>query len=159
MDSNCNCHFPEAGSSGFESTYLGSDEAGGRFGDVNLMSCKSCGTHWLHYYYSVEGISRSGKWWRAKLVAHQEKSITAGNALKMIESAPWYFAGGSYYDGKVHKMRGPVEGGTFVADEIAVKIERPSKSEKDHDNLNASKENKKDEEHDNLMDLFFPPED
>lgn len=84
----------------------GSDARDGRFADVTVETCRACGRRWLGYAWEVEGISRSGRWYRGLTRADVE--ITVENAAATLESLDWYWAGGSYFDGRVHRARGPL---------------------------------------------------
>lgn len=107
----CACIVPETAYSpatAFERVYLGVDEQRGRFAEVYLDRCKSCGRCWLHYFFEFEHLSRSGRWYRGLLCPEQAAAVTAANAAAILENLDWYFAGGSYFDGRVYRRRGPL---------------------------------------------------
>lgn len=110
MGEECKCFDPEASYETFEKKFLGMDPQYGRFADVSMLECKTCGGAWLHYYFIVEGFQNSGRWYRGKLSERQREILNADNAAKMLESLSWYFAGGSYYYGKTHKTKGRIDG-------------------------------------------------
>lgn len=86
----------------YESTELGMDD---RYADVAIHRCRRCGRRWLHYHLEDESISRSGRWYRGLLEPGEQPS--AENAATLLEGMKDYFAGGSYYDGKIGKRSGP----------------------------------------------------
>jgi len=76
-----------------------------KLADVAWSKCAACHTRWLHYHYENEGISRSGRWARGPL---GDEQITLANAADVLSKLDWYFAGGSYFDGEIHKRTGPL---------------------------------------------------
>ncbi len=93
----------------FERTELGVDPQRGRFADVALDRCRRCGRTWLHYFFELEAYRASGRWYRGPLTDEQARVVTAENAAATLEALPWYLAGGSYYDGRVLRCRGPLD--------------------------------------------------
>ncbi len=83
------CQNPPLRASNFESFFLGTDTAKGRFGDVTLELCKECGRRWLCYQMEVEGLSHSGQWYRGEL--------SSGNAALILSALPEVLYGGSYF--------------------------------------------------------------
>ena len=93
----CPCHQPDAPSSGFDGAFLGIDEGAGRFGTVEILACRKCGSRWVRYSMELEGITASGRWFRCPIDAGDVKAMTPEKALDRLRVAEWYFYGGSYY--------------------------------------------------------------
>ena len=94
--------------SGFARSALGVDPDHGRFAEVSLDRCRQCGRLWLHYFFEYEAFRASGRWYRGLVSEEQARTITATTAAAVLEALPWYFAGGSYYDGVVQRWSGPL---------------------------------------------------
>jgi hypothetical protein len=62
----CGCLDPHAGSyTDFESVRdVGVDKTNGRYGEVRVDRCRSCGRLWLHYFVEYEAFSESGRCYR-----------------------------------------------------------------------------------------------
>jgi len=88
--------------------YVGQDAQQGRFADVHVESCDACGGRWLHYFFEIEGLSRSGRWFRGSLAPDEADRVTAETAAGLLESLPSYECGGSYFGGHVAKRSGPL---------------------------------------------------
>lgn len=99
---SASCPCLEAGPTNGESTYLGMDR---RYGEISLVRCPACGVTWLRYYFVIEAISRSGRWYTG--VVPEGTEVTAENALTILDALPWHIAGGSYFDGKIRRRPGP----------------------------------------------------
>lgn len=84
---------------------LGMDE---NFGEVSILKCPQCDQLWLRYLYEVEGITRSGRWFECPISVYEKETLNATDALVFINSQPWFYQGGSYYDGVVSKSKPPV---------------------------------------------------
>ena len=91
-----------------EVTDLGVDRRNGRFGEVRLHRCAACGARWLHYLVEYEAFSRSGRWFCGRVDEAAAASASAATAIATLAALPWYWAGGSYFDGEVSKGSGPV---------------------------------------------------
>lgn len=89
-------------------TDLGVDRRHGRFADVTLHTCPACGANWLHYHVEYEAFGRSGRWFCGRLDEAASATVLASNAIATLAALPWYWAGGSYFDGEVSKGSGPV---------------------------------------------------
>ena len=99
----------------FYRTPLGVDPQKGRYADVSIDFCFRCWRNWLHYQFEIEGISHSGRWYRGILEGYDYAfeiswEIGPGDAVRLLEEMPWYFAGGSYYGGKVFRTKGAIVG-------------------------------------------------
>src|SRR5215218_5591577 len=92
----------------YDLTFIGVDETAGRFAEIEVGHCRRCGRYWLHYRWEIEAFSRSGRWYRGLISQAQAHTITPHNAASLLESLEWYFAGGSYYEGKIHRASGPL---------------------------------------------------
>src|SRR5665213_1642351 len=57
----CVCEQGGARFTEFESRDAGRDETEGRFADVTLNRCRTCGRTWLRYLVEYEAFSRSGR--------------------------------------------------------------------------------------------------
>ena len=100
---SCRCLEGEFFYKDLEERYLGMDQ---HFGEVSLETCKLCGQHWLKYAYENEAFTASGRWYRAPINSGLTSHITSASAKDIIEHMPWYYAGGSYFSGKIHKHSG-----------------------------------------------------
>src|SRR6187200_2159565 len=94
----CRCSDPQGRFGGFDQIDIGVDKTHGRFGSVDLWRCKNCGRCWLHYFVEYEAFSRSGRWFRGLITEEQATRVTPENAAALLESLPWHFFGGSYFD-------------------------------------------------------------
>lgn len=108
MRKECDCENVHVPTQDSDVTDLGVDERNGRFGDVKLHKCTTCGANWLHYQVEYEAFSGSGRWFCGRLNAATATSVSASNAIATLAALPWYWAGGSYFDGEVSKGSGPV---------------------------------------------------
>jgi hypothetical protein len=88
----CVCYQPPFNFKNYVIKELGYDKD---YGDISIATCQTCGNQWLNYLVEEEHISRSGRWWRVLL---DKPDITVNEAKGYIESRPWHFGGGSYYD-------------------------------------------------------------
>ena len=93
----CRCMTPPFNYTDYASEPLGIDETNGRFGEVSVQTCKACGRKWLHYFVEYEAFSKSGRWYRGLVSAEALRSLTPESAVALLESLPWYFYGGSYF--------------------------------------------------------------
>lgn len=97
FDLDCSCSEPPFSHSDFESRSVGIDETGGRFAEVSVEVCKSCGQEWLHYFYEYEAISGSGRWYRAMISHDEAAGVTSATAVQLLGRRNWHFRGGSYF--------------------------------------------------------------
>jgi hypothetical protein len=104
----CPCQAPDAGASVFVSQSVGVDTTAGRFGDVSLLTCKTCGSLWLHYYVVYEGVSRSGRWFRGQIPPALTEELDPLTATQRLAQLPGYFYGGSYFASTGQWGKGPV---------------------------------------------------
>jgi hypothetical protein len=105
-EGGCRCLQPPFVYTQFDSTYLGVDPQNGRYADVSMDVCRACGRNWLHYHFELEWQSRSGRWYRGLVASEVARGVSALNAASVLEELPWYFAGGSYFGGNVHRASG-----------------------------------------------------
>lgn len=82
---------------------LGIDETHGRFGEVELWQCRSCGRYWLHYFVEYEHRTASGRHFMGLITPEQADNLPPEKAIPYLESLDWYLYGGSYFDGKTGK--------------------------------------------------------
>lgn len=85
---------------------LGMDE---RFGEVTVLRCLRCRRPWLRYHYENEAFSRSGRWFLGRIEPSEVDGISADVARSFFAQMPWYFFGGSYYDGREGRTSGPLD--------------------------------------------------
>lgn len=90
---------------------VGSDPTNGRYADVTVHRCASCGQTWLRYQVEWEGFSGSGRWAKAPITEAAAGTIRAEEAAAYIDAAPWHLRGGSYWSGGPHKGTGPLRWG------------------------------------------------
>jgi len=93
----------------FEHTFVGVDQTGGRYADVSVERCRSCGKDWLEYRVEYEAFSRSGRWARGIVSPEQARSIKPEAAADILHGLNWYLYGGSYFDGAVGRKSGPMK--------------------------------------------------
>ncbi|HYP41601.1 MAG TPA: hypothetical protein VEX13_14680 [Chloroflexia bacterium] len=105
-EDDCRCLQPPFVYTQFDSTFLGVDPQEGRYADVSMDRCRTCGRNWLHYHFELEWQSRSGRWYRGLVMGEIEEGVSALNATSVLEELPWYFAGGSYFGGNIHRTAG-----------------------------------------------------
>lgn len=77
---------------------MGCDETAGRFAEVTLNRCRTCGRLWLRYLVEYEHYSRSGRWARGLIDEAAAAAITPQTAADHIDGLDWYLYGGSYFD-------------------------------------------------------------
>jgi hypothetical protein len=106
----CKCLQPRFVHTHFDSTFLGVDPQEGRYADVSIDRCRICRRNWLHYHFELEWQSRSGRWYRGLVADEVAANVSALNAASVLEELPWYFAGGSYFGGNVHRASGCLMG-------------------------------------------------
>jgi hypothetical protein len=107
----CVCEQGGARFTEFESRDVGRDETEGRFADVTLNRCRTCGRTWLRYLVEYEAFSRSGRWARGLIGEEAAQSITPQAAVDHLNGLEWYLYGGSYFDGIVGRRSGPMRWG------------------------------------------------
>jgi hypothetical protein len=86
----------------------GYDEQHSRFADTKVDTCSVCGRAWVHYHFEFEHLRASGRWYRGHVPPEVAAAVTAETAASVLESLPWYWCGGSYFDGKVHRTAGEI---------------------------------------------------
>ena len=101
--SPCLCLDGEARYDTFDERPLGQGE---QFSEITLKTCRTCGRRWLHLLLEFEGTSRSGRWYRGLLAPEQAPSPETAPAL--LAALSGYFAGGSHFNGRVHRRSGPI---------------------------------------------------
>ena len=84
---------------------LGTDRA---FAEATVLICRSCGRHWLRYFYEREAFTASGRWYLGALAPGQLSALTADSAKSVLESLSWYYYGGSYYEGRSGRASGGI---------------------------------------------------
>jgi len=101
---SCACLEGDAASSQYDRTFLGTDDL---YAEVSVDHCRTCGRNWLHYFLEFERTSRSGRWYRGLI--GPEVAFSHRNAAQIFEQLRNYWAGGSHYDGRVHRRSGPID--------------------------------------------------
>ena len=102
----CGCMTPPFHYLDFENRVLGPSS---NCGEVELETCKSCGIHWLRYFYEHEGFTGSGRWYRGIVDAVTLPTLTPANCVVHLESLPWYIYGGSYFNTLGQRGAGPIK--------------------------------------------------
>lgn len=102
----------EHGCAPLETVQIGIDETEGRFADVTVERCGSCGRVWLRYFVEYEAFSQSGRWARGEITEQQAREVTPQTARKMLEGLASYVRGGSCFGGVVSVQRGKIPCGT-----------------------------------------------
>src|SRR5690349_793813 len=91
------CECLALGPRSFDEAFVGVDHTRGRFGDVNVRTCRACGRRWLHYHVEYEAFTASGRWYTALLPDGAEADLTPEAAIPLLERLPWHVYGGSYF--------------------------------------------------------------
>ncbi|MFI4976610.1 MAG: hypothetical protein ACHP84_18905 [Caulobacterales bacterium] len=104
----CVCEQGGARFNQFETQEVGCDETEGRFADVTLNRCRSCGRLWLRYLVEYEAFNRSGRWARGLISDEAAHTITPETAVPFLNGLDWYLYGGSYFDGISGRRSGPM---------------------------------------------------
>lgn len=107
----CVCEQGSARFNEFETKDVGCDETDGRFADVTLNRCRTCGRTWLRYLVEYEAFSRSGRWARGLISEAAAATMTPEKAVDHLNGLDWYLYGGSYFDGIVGRRSGPMRWG------------------------------------------------
>lgn len=94
---DCTCLTPPFDASRFVRTAIGVDTTAGRFADVSHDVCSVCKRAYVHYAWELEGVSRSGRWFRAPLMLVAPQ-LSASNAVEALSRAPFHYVGGSYFE-------------------------------------------------------------
>lgn len=81
-----------------DSELIGVDETNGRFGEVSVETCKTCGAKWLRYFVEYEAFTASGRWYRGLVSQETLSSLTPEGAVDALSGLPWHFYGGSYFE-------------------------------------------------------------
>jgi len=102
---SCYCMKPPFRFEDYDIAEIGEDSYGGK---ISLSTCKCCGTIWLMYSIEWPHYSRSGRWWRVKVAAENERSVSAATAKEFVESAADGFAGGSFFNSQGHAITAPI---------------------------------------------------
>ena len=108
MRIDCDCEYVHGAVQPSEMTDVGVDLRNGRYGQVTLHRCDGCGAQWLHYQVEYEAFTRSGRWFCGRVEEGSASDLSAPNAVATLAQLPWYWVGGSYFDGEVAKRSGPV---------------------------------------------------
>ncbi len=109
LEGECARLSPPVSAADFESRQVGVDECDGRFADVALLRCVHCGQSFVHYAFSIEGFSHSGRWYHAPIGTRDAAVLTVQTAISTHAKAPWHYCGGSYFESTGTKIEGPVD--------------------------------------------------
>jgi hypothetical protein len=88
---------------------LDPDMTNGRYADVEIEACVTCGQLWLRYFVEYEAFSKSGRWARGVIDEAAAMNITPNAAPNFLARLPSYLFGGSYFDGKSGSRSGPIK--------------------------------------------------
>lgn len=105
---DCHCMTPPFDHRELETTRVGVDETNGRYGDVNIETCRACGRLWLTYPVTYEGFSGSGRWYRGLVSADLARSVTPETAVDVLNGLAWHFAGGRLVRSSGERQSGPI---------------------------------------------------
>jgi hypothetical protein len=78
------------------------------YAEASIHIAPACGHYWLRYYYVVEAFTASGRFYLGLITAEQAATLTAAEARDTLEDLPWYYYGGSYFDGRSGKASGAI---------------------------------------------------
>ena len=87
---------------------LDPDMTNGRYADVEITACCTCGQLWLRYFVEYEAFTKSGRWARGMIDEATAKCIKPEAAPDFLARLPAYLFGGSYFDGKRGVRAGPM---------------------------------------------------
>ena len=108
----CGCEEPDARFDQFrEWRSLPIDGSEGRFADVVVLECLSCGHLWVRYHVEYEGVSKSGRWARGRIEAAQATTIRSDEVPGYLAGLANYLFGGSRFDGASGSRSGPMHWG------------------------------------------------
>ena len=82
----------------FDSDFIGVDKTNGRFGEVSVEICKTCGSKWLRYFVEYAAFTASGRWYRGLASQEMLGSLTPEGAVEALQNLAWHFYGGSYFE-------------------------------------------------------------
>lgn len=105
----CPCLEPDCSYEQFETREIGMDATEGRFADVTIKTCKTCGNHWLHYALAYEDLSGSGRWYRGLIPENMLTTMTPESAESFLNGLEWHFYGGSYFKTTGKTGSGPLD--------------------------------------------------
>lgn len=109
--SECACSQLVWNASESDSDDVGIDMTNNRYGEVRILTCKTCRQKWVEYFVEYEHYSRSGRWFRGQIADAEVTNITPENAVAYLESLEWYVRGGSFFE-----TNGVYHSGTVRAD-------------------------------------------
>lgn len=89
-------------------TFLGIDDTHGRFGEVKMLRCTTCGRYWLHYFVEYESFRGSGRYFMGLVTPETAERLSPDRAVEYLNSLDWHLYGGSYFFGKTGKATGLV---------------------------------------------------
>ncbi|MFL6634284.1 MAG: hypothetical protein ACJ8HJ_18435 [Massilia sp.] len=101
----CICRHPPFRFTDYATVELGEDDRGA---EIELSTCKSCGTVWLKYLIDEPHHHRSGRWWRVEIAAADATAVSAATAREWVERSPAGFAGGSFFGSTGHAIAAPI---------------------------------------------------
>lgn len=104
LPTSCSCLRGEFRAEDLDRTFIGVDDLGA---EVSVEQCRTCGRNWLHYLLELEGVSHSGRWYRGLI--GPDVAFSHRNAPLIYAQLPEYWAGGSRFEGKVHRRSGPID--------------------------------------------------
>ena len=87
--------------------HLGTDETHGRFGEVDLLQCKSCGRYWLQYLVEYESFTGSGRYFMGLITKEIADTLSPDKAVEFLNSLDWHLCGGSFF-GRKGKATGTI---------------------------------------------------
>ncbi|HUE82841.1 MAG TPA: hypothetical protein VMM84_12080 [Pyrinomonadaceae bacterium] len=76
------------------------------YAEVSVLVCRSCGQHWLRYFYEHEAFTGSGRWYLGAITPEQLSALTADAAKSLLEGLDWYYR--SAYGGGSRKTSGEI---------------------------------------------------
>jgi hypothetical protein len=91
-----------------ERRFVGVDKTNGRYGEVAVERCRSCGRYWLEYRVEYEYLTASGRWFRGLIDAETARLVTPESAVATLDNLEGHFFGGSYFGHPGRWASGPV---------------------------------------------------
>jgi hypothetical protein len=94
-DLHCDCL--DTSPAEYDESFVGVDMTKGRFGDVSIRVCRTCGRQWLFYHVEYESFTGSGRWYAGLLETEASDEVSPESAVSYLESLPWHVVGGPYF--------------------------------------------------------------
>lgn len=99
---------------------MGVDITNGRYGDVSVMTCSTCGRRWLLYFSEYEAFSASQRWIRGVLLSTQEVPFAPEEAVPIFNRMPWYYYTFSQRKRQIGKGNAPADFTSYGGEPVEI---------------------------------------